>query len=215
MNRFLGSILILAGAILWHPCAFSRDVEGDRQRAEALVERLYRQSAEVGGLDLASRELKESKLARHFVVRNAIAAQRLNLVATKAWLEANGIDGLQLSPGTRSSVTTAVQVSSPVSIFEREAGALVPEALRAAGAAERTRLELELSDALRLMEPINEEIRQLTRRRLLDRGVDTPIERFAGDTRYTSFRRALQFRVGFSGASMVGGRSCEALFKTH
>ena len=215
MNRFLGSILVLAGAILWHPCAFSRDVEGDRQRAEALVERLYRQATEVGGLESASRELKENKLARQFVVRNAIAAQRLNLVATKAWLESSGIDGLQLSPGTRSSVTTAVQLSSPVSIFEREAGALVPEALQAAGTAERMRLEQELSEALRLMEPLNEDIRQLTRKRLLDRGVDTPIERFAGDTRYVSFRRALSFRLGASGAAFAGGRSCEALFKTH
>ncbi|MBK7890524.1 MAG: hypothetical protein IPJ84_06670 [Bdellovibrionales bacterium] len=177
------------------------------------MERLYRQSAEVGGLELASRELKENKLARQFVVRNAIAAQRLNLVATKAWLESSGIEGLHLSPGARSSVTTAVQLSSPVSVFEREAGALVPEALQVAGAAERARLELELSDALREMEPINEEIRQLTRKRLLDRGVDTPIERFAGDTRYASFRRALQFRLGFSGVALAGGRSCEALFK--
>ncbi len=91
----------------------------------------------------------------------------------------------------------------------------MPEALQTAGASERVRLELELNDALRLLEPINEEIRHITRRRLLDRGVDTPIERFAGDTRYASFRRALQFRVGFSGAALAGGRSCEALFKTH
>lgn len=215
MNRFLGSILILAGVILWHLCAFSRNAEDDRHRAEALVERLYRQAPDVGGLELASHVLKENKLARQFVVRNAIAAQHLNLLSTRAWLESSGIDGLQLSPGTRSSVTTAVQLSSPVLVFELEAGALVPEALQAAGVAERARLELELSDALRSMESINEEIRKLTRNRLLDRDVDTPIERFAGDTRYASFRRALQFRAGFSGASLAGGRSCEALFKTH